>query len=66
MSSLERYWHDAEYRARKDAEYSKTRALINNNIDDAKMANGSRWPNDWTDSEKQEANNALITKRIVS
>jgi hypothetical protein len=51
---LNRYWSDPQYRRRMDAENDHARRLINDGIDAAMITSGTRWPADWSDTDKAE------------
>jgi hypothetical protein len=55
FDNLERYWTDADHRARIDAETAHQLALTHSNMDAALIASGNRWPAHWTDAEKADA-----------
>jgi hypothetical protein len=53
-SGLNRYWTDPAYRQQCDNETNHARRLINDEMDAAMVANGTRWPVDWSDADKAE------------
>jgi hypothetical protein len=51
---LNQYWNDPQYRRRMDAENDHARRLINDAMDAAMIANGTRWPINWSKANKAD------------
>ena len=63
FSTLERYWNDAAYRRRMDAEAAHQQAIMNAEWDAGQIANGTRFPADWPEADKQAAIAKIMEKR---
>lgn len=61
---IENYWYAKAHRARMSGEHNHARRIIREDIDRSLLASGRRWPIDWTDAEKEEATEKLLSKTI--
>ena len=65
FDTLNLFWNDPAYRAEVAETTQRQRDLHNTIIDCAMIRAGTRWPAHWSDEEKAEATERLLSREAV-
>lgn len=65
FETLNLFWNDPAYRQAVTETTQRERDLHNTIIDCAMIRAGTRWPAHWTDEEKAEATERLLSREAV-